>query len=100
MPGVINKFQAFLDSHESVRLLNRMKHFGGIDPPVFPQDGLVSMKLAAMQKIERYAIVGPPGWMSKIIENLNPVFPDLDIGTFPASREEDAWAWLDARPTG
>lgn len=100
MPGVINKFQTFLDSHESVRLLNRMKHFGGIDPAVFLQGGLVSMKLAAMQKVERYAIVGAPGWMSKIIENLNPVFPDLDMRIFPADREDEAWAWLDARPTG
>lgn len=99
MPGVIEKFEAFLDRHEKVRLLNRMKHFGGIDPTVFMQGGLVSMKLAAMQKVERYAIVGAPGWMGKIIETLNPAFPDLDMRTFPADREADAWAWLGAEPS-
>jgi hypothetical protein len=99
MPGVINRFQAFLDDHESVRLLNRMKHFGGIDPAVFLQSGLVSMKLAAMQKVERYAIVGAPGWMSKIIERVRPAFPDMEMRTFPADWEDEAWAWVDAELT-
>ncbi len=98
MPDVIKVLESFLQGHEKVRLLNRMKHFGGIDPAVFMQGGLVSMKLAAMQKVERYAIVGAPGWMSKIIETLNPAFADIDMRTFPADREAEAWAWLGAEP--
>lgn len=98
MPDVIKEFETFLQRHEKVRLLNRMKHFGGIDPAVFMQGGLVSMKLAAMQKVERYAIVGAPGWMAKIIATLNPVFADIDMQTFPADREDEAWAWLGAQP--
>jgi hypothetical protein len=100
MPGIIDRFQAILDNHESVRLLNRMKHFGGIDPEAFLQSGLVSMKLAAMQKVERYAIVGAPGWISKMIERMNPAFPDMEMRTFPADREDEAWAWVDAELTG
>jgi hypothetical protein len=98
MPGVIEEFESFFKNHEKVRLLNRLKHFGGIDPAVFMQGGLVSMKLAAMQKTERYAIVGAPGWMRKIVESVNPAFADIDIRTFPADREADAWAWLGAEP--
>ncbi len=98
MPGVIREFETFLGHHDKVRLLNRMKHFGGIDPSIFMQGGLVSMKLAAMQKVERYAIVGAPRWMCRIIETLNPVFPDLDMRTFPADQEDKAWVWLDAEP--
>lgn len=98
MPGVIKELENFLEQHEKVRMLNRMKHFGGIDPAVFMQGGLVSMKLAAMQKVERYAIVGAPVWMGKIIETLNPAFADLDMRTFPADQEADAWAWLGAEP--
>lgn len=98
MPGVIKEFEAFLERHEKVRLLNRMKHFGGIDPAVFMQGGLVSMKLAAMQKVERYAIVGAPDWASQMIETLNPAFADIDMRTFQADREADAWAWLGAQP--
>ena len=96
MPGVIKKFDNFLNSHGKVRLLNRIKHFGGIDPRVFMQGGLVSMKLAAMQKVERYAIVGAPGWMRKIIETINPAFADIDMRTFSEGQENEAWAWLGA----
>lgn len=98
MPEVIKTFETFLGRHEKVRLLNRIKHFGGIDPAVFMQSGLVSMKLTAMQKVERYAIVGAPGWMRKIIETVNPAFSDMDMRTFPADQENEAWAWLGAEP--
>ncbi len=98
MPEVIKTFETFLERHEKVRLLNRVKHFGGIDPAVFMQSGLVSMKLAAMQKVERYAIVGAPGWMRKIIETVNPAFADMDMRTFPEDQENEAWAWLGAEP--
>lgn len=98
MPEVIQKFQTFLRRHEKVRLLNRIKHFGGIDPAVFMQSGLVSMKLAAMQKVERYAIVGAPGWMRKVIETVNPAFADIEMRTFPEDQESEAWAWLGAEP--
>ncbi|GJL62718.1 MAG: hypothetical protein NPIRA04_13720 [Nitrospirales bacterium] len=98
MPEVIKRFENFLEHHEKVRLLNRIKHFGGIDPAVFMQSDLVSMKLAAMQKVERYAIVGAPGWMRKIIESVNPVFADIDMRTFQEDQEHEAWAWLGAEP--
>jgi SpoIIAA-like len=99
MPSIIKEFETFLERHEKVRLLNRIKHFGGIDPAVFMQSGLISMKLAAMQKVERYAVVGAPGWMRKIIETVNPAFPDLDMRTFSADEEADAWVWIGAEPS-
>jgi len=98
MPGVIQTFESFLKDHEKIRLLNRLKHFGGIDPAVFLQGGLAWIKLAAMQKVERYAIVGAPGWMRRIIERVNPAFANIDIRTFPADQEADAWTWLGAEP--
>lgn len=97
MPGIIKKFKDILQQHEKVRLLNRIKHFGGIDPAVFMQHGLVAMKLAAIRKLERYAIVGAPGWMCKIVEILNPEFEDMEMRTFPEDRESEAWAWLGAQ---
>lgn len=98
MPELIKTFRTFLERHEKVRMMNRIKHFGGIDPAVFMQSGLVSMKLAAMQKVERYAIVGAPGWMRQIIETVNPAFADMDMRTFPEDQENEAWAWLGAEP--
>ncbi|WP_417513250.1 STAS/SEC14 domain-containing protein [Marinobacter sp.] len=98
MPGVIKKLEDFFAGQHKVRLLNRMKHFGGFDPSILMQSGLFSMKLSAMEKVERYAVVGAPGWMRKIIDTMNPFFPDIDMQTFPADREHEAWAWLEAEP--
>jgi hypothetical protein len=97
MPGVIKKLEDFLADHDKVRLLFRMKHFGGFDPSILMQSGLFSMKLSAMEKVERYAIVGAPGWMRKIIDAMNPVFPDIDMQTYPADQEGEAWTWLEAQ---
>lgn len=96
MPGVIRTLEDFFAGQHKVRLLNRMKCFGGFDPAILMQSGLFSMKLSAMERVERYAIVGAPGWMRKIIDAMNPFFPDIDMQTFAADREEDAWLWLEA----
>jgi len=96
MPGVIKKLEGFLADHDKVRLLFRMKHFGGFDPSILMQSGLFSMKLSAMEKVERYAIVGAPGWMRKVVDTMNPAFPDIDMQTFPTDREGEAWVWLEA----
>ncbi|WP_206452847.1 SpoIIAA family protein [Aurantimonas marina] len=97
-PAVLARINALFDSHEKVRLLGRIKHLGGFDPAILMQSGLISMKLAAMRKVERYAIVGAPGWMTKMISAMNPLFNDVDMQTFPAEREADAWAWVEAEP--
>ena len=52
-----------------------------------------------METVEHDAIVGAPGGMRKVIDAMNPAFPDIDMRTFPADREEDAWAWLEAEPS-
>jgi hypothetical protein len=99
LPGIIDEVNNFLARHEKVRMLGRIKHLGGFDPAIYMQSGLFSMKFAAMQKVERYAIVGAPGWMETVIKSSNPLFPSIDMRTFSEDREADAWAWLDAEPS-
>lgn len=96
MPDVLKHLEGFFAAHDKVRLLNRMKHFGGFDPSIIMQSSLVSMKLSAMKKLECYAIVGAPSWMRKIIGIMNPLFSDINIQTFAADQEDAAWAWLEA----
>lgn len=50
-----------------------------------------------MQKFERYAVVGAPGWMQKAIEAMKPLFPDIDMRPFAADNEADSWQWLGAK---
>tara|TARA_R110002167_G_scaffold45324_3_gene136219 strand:- start:13682 stop:14455 length:774 start_codon:yes stop_codon:yes gene_type:complete len=94
--AVMTELNKFLEAHDKVRLLARIDHFNGVDPAVFMHSGLLSMKLAAMQKVERYAVVGAPGWMHKAIETMNPLFPDIDMRPFAADKEAEAWHWLGA----
>ncbi len=98
-PAVLTEINALFDRHDKVRLLGRIKHLGGFDPAILMQSGLIPMKLTAMRKVERYVIVGAPGWMTKMISAMNPLF-DVDMRTFPADREADAWAWIEAEPVG
>ncbi len=99
MPHVVKTLEQYLEQHDKVRILNRVKHFAGFDPSVLMQSGLVSMKLSAMEKVERYAIVGAPDWMRRIIDAIDPVFPDMDMRTFPKDQEDEAWKWLESEPT-
>lgn len=96
MPNVIKQLEEFFAAHDKVRLLNRMKHFGGFDPLILMQSSLITMKLSAMNKLERYAIVGAPNWMCKVAGAMNPLFTDIEMQTFSADQEGEAWAWLEA----
>lgn len=98
MPGVLKTFDTFLAGHEKVRMLNRLTHFGGIDPAIFLQGGLIATKLTAIRKVERYAIIGAPGWMSQVIGMMSPALAAMEIRLFPTKAEPEAWAWLEAEP--
>ena len=99
MEQVVGEFQAWLERHEKVRLLCRMKRFGGVDPSVFLQSGLIPMKLSAIRKVERYALVGASPWMRTMVETLGPLFSEMEIRNFPLEEEAEAWAWIEAQPS-
>lgn len=92
---VLTRLRMVLDRHDKVRLLNRIRHYG-FDPSILLQSGLVSVKLAAMEKVERYAIVGAPKWIERAVAFMDPLFPDMEVRTFPMEREEEAWKWIGA----
>jgi hypothetical protein len=96
----IDEVNAFLGPRERVRMLGRLGRWGGIDPRWIMQGGLLSMKLAAIRKVERYALVGGPDWMRRALQALDALFPDMAIRAFAAESEDEAWAWIGARPAG
>ncbi len=96
IPNITQRLEAFLEGQDSVRLLARMKNYSGFEPSILIHSGgLLSMKIDAMKKVERYAIVGAPKWMSKLVETVNPLFPKMDMQAFTAEQESEALAWLD-----
>lgn len=79
-----------------VRILGRFKRFGfpalgGIDADY------VRMKLRALERVERYAIVGGPAWLTAWASAIAPLLK-LEVRHFPAERENEAWDWLGAAP--
>ncbi len=76
-----------------VDLFVRMKAFSGFDPAILAQRSLISMKLAALEHVRRYAVVGAKDWMENMIGVFQPM-TSVDIRTFDADQEDDAWAWL------
>lgn len=98
LPAELEKFEAFLNERDTVRMLTRFKHFGGFEPAVFTHSmELISVKLAAVKKLERYAAVGAPEWMNKLIGLVGGLFPTMEIRMYPLEDEAQAWEWLEAR---
>lgn len=89
---------AFFANHEEVRMLGRIKNFAGFDLGMVLQSGLLSMKLNAIRKVGKYAVVGAPGWMQKVVAAVAPIMPGMEIKAFAAENENEAWQWIGAKP--
>jgi len=55
------------------------------------------MKLKALHRVERYAVVGGPLWLAAWVAAVAPVLR-LEVRHFPADEETEAWDWLAATP--
>lgn len=99
MQPVADTLQAAFDKQKKVRLLNRFKKFDGFDWALVRQEATIRMKLNALRHVERYAVVGGPEWMEGAIKLVNPLFK-IEIRHFQADEENEAWAWIGAKPTG
>ncbi|WP_334065667.1 STAS/SEC14 domain-containing protein [Alteromonas genovensis] len=91
---VIDKVQAFLEKHERVDMVAYLNHFHGFSPSIFMQSGLFGMKMSAMDKLDKYAIIGAPKWIAKAVEVCNPMFPSSDIRSFTQQDEGEALQWI------
>jgi hypothetical protein len=98
MPHITETFDRFLESHDKVHLLNHVRSFGGFEPAALMQSSLFSMKYAAKQKVDRYAVIGGPHWMQTVITTMSPFFPSIEMKSFAEEEEDEAWAWVQAKP--
>lgn len=97
--NVLGTLRHELQSHASVRVLGRLEHIGGFQPSALLQSSLMRVKLLGIRKIERYALVGGPKWLSKYVALVKRI-TGIDMRSFDLASERDAWSWLDARPKG
>jgi hypothetical protein len=67
------------------------------DPGIVADGEYLRMKLGLLGELERYAIVGGPGWLKAWVELLRPLLR-LELRLFPEGAEGAAWSWLSAKP--
>ncbi len=81
--------------HDTIRLLVRIEDYG-VRPSAFTEN-LLQAKLKALQRVDRYAMVGGPDWVGRMVALLNPLMT-LEVKHVARSDEPEAWDWLGAEP--
>jgi hypothetical protein len=89
------EIKPYLERDGKINVLARMKDFRGFDLFAVLDDDLIKLKLRSRSKIDKYAVVGPSGWMRNFLELLSPVL-SAEIRTFDVSEEAEAWKWVGA----
>jgi hypothetical protein len=84
--------EPYLKGDKKINLLVRFKSFDGFDPALLTDGSLMGNKLSAISHVGRYAIVGAPEWMDAMVSSVGAMMP-IEIRTFDASEDDDAWAW-------
>lgn len=98
MEKAVKEISARIDAIDGpVRVLGRFRNFRMPEPEAVLDSDYLRMKLSALRKVERYAVVGGPGWFDNYIGLLGPLLR-FDIRHFEAADEAAAWKWLEAEP--
>jgi hypothetical protein len=94
---VLTKLESALDVHNSVSLLSRIQHVGGIRPSaLFHRGTYLRVKVLGLKKIERYALVTSSPFLARYVDLMKHL-TNIDVRLFSPEREGEAWAWLDAQ---
>lgn len=93
----IDYFDKVMAQDRPLRLLGRIRHIDGIEARALINSEYIRMKFRALERVERYALVGGPTWYRKWVAVFEPLLK-MEIRCFEAAQEADAWAWLDAEP--
>jgi hypothetical protein len=92
LDDLIAVFDAAVTARERIRVLVRVRQFDGVT-----LEALRSVKMRGLRQVERYAPVGGPDWMTTIAQRVSPM-ARVETRHFAEAEEEQAWAWLEARP--
>jgi hypothetical protein len=84
-------------THEKLRVLLRIRRFDGASLEALRQPGLLDAKMRAWRRIDRYALVGGPGWLVGLTTSLAPLI-GIETRHFDRAQEAEAWSWLGAEP--
>lgn len=88
-------FGALIERGRPLRLLGRIRRFGGMDLAALGDRDFVAMKRGILGCLERYALVGGPAWLPAWVHAIDPLVK-ADVRHF--EDEARAWEWLGAEP--
>ena len=97
MTEFVRGMQPATAAHDRIRLLARIERLGGLVPGAITRSGLLPWKQSLFRKVERYAIVGGPAWLGRVVRVARRM-SGIEIRHFEASGEHEAWLWIGARP--
>ena len=90
MKAIIEKLKSATPPKRAIALI---RDFKGAELSVFAQSDFISLKKDAINNLERYAIVGAPDWIETMVSKTNSLI-SIDMKSFDADEEDDAWAWI------
>lgn len=85
--------EPFLTGEKKLNLLVRVKNYDGFDPAILMDGSLMGSKFGAISHLDRYAIVGAPGWMAAMASGVASMMP-FEMRMFDISDDTAAWAWV------
>ena len=97
LDAIAEHFNERLEHGHPKRLLGRFSQYRGFSLTGIMDEDFWAMKRDMIRTLSRYAIVGAPHWMEKMIQALDPLFR-VQIRSFSSDKEDEAWAWLEAKP--
>ncbi|WP_046864804.1 STAS/SEC14 domain-containing protein [Microvirga massiliensis] len=94
---LVSTFDDALKAHERLRILVRVIDFDGVSLDALRNEALWSVKMRGLRQVERYALVGGPNWLDKILHSVAPMVR-TETRHFGRDEEDKAWEWLEAKP--
>jgi hypothetical protein len=78
-------------------MLVHIRSLGAVDAKIVADPEYIRMKLGLLRDLDRYAVVGGPGWLVEWLELVRPLLR-LELHHFAEGDEAAAWLWLGAEP--
>ncbi len=78
---------------ECSRLMLVIRKWHGFDPDVAASNAVMSTKFDLMRDLDRYAVVGGPGWLRQTAQAMGALVRP-DVRAFDLGKQDEALAWL------
>lgn len=94
--AAVEAFKPYLERESKVNVLGKLNGFSGFDLLALFEDDYIKLNFKSMSKVDKYALIGAPGWMRNFLELVAPL-TSITIRAFDPSEEDAAWEWVGAR---